>query len=139
MMEGKRFTLEEANSLLPQLIEELRQLQLLAEQIEHHNLELQKIKVNLEQRSFAQTGQDPFFEMESKLDFMQMEADLLIANFTRKGVLLKMINPGLIDFPSVLDGEEILICWKEGEERISHYHGLYDGFMGRKQLPDEFK
>ncbi|TFE26348.1 DUF2203 domain-containing protein [Cohnella luojiensis] len=136
-MEGKWFTLEEANALLPQLKEDLRQLQLLAEQIEHHNLKLQKIKVNHEQRSIAHAGQDPFFELESKLDFMQMEANLLINNFARKGVLLKMINPGLIDFPSVLEGEDILICWKEGEERITHYHGWHDGFMGRKQLPDD--
>ncbi len=142
-MVGKLFTLEEASELLPKLQEDLRQLQQLIEQVELHNLELQKIKVNQERKqSNGMLGsvnqeQDPFFEIESKLEFMQIEAQLLMGNFTRNGVLLKMIKPGLIDFPAVLDGEDILICWKEGEERISHYHGWHDGFMGRKPFPED--
>ena len=141
-MDGKLFTLEEASALLPKLQEDLRQLQQLIEQMELLNLELQKIKVSQERMKTNGTagnghqGQDPFFEIESKLEFMQIEAQLLLSNFTRNGVLLKMIKPGLIDFPAVLDGEDILICWKEGEERIGHYHGWHDGFMGRKPLPE---
>lgn len=68
---------------------------------------------------------------------MRMEAEMLIKNFARKGVQLKMISPGLVDFPARLDGEEILLCWREGEETITHYHGWNDGFMGRKWLPED--
>lgn len=136
-MENKTFTLSEANELLPQLKKDLRKLQQLTEQFEQQLLEYQK-KKSQHKKSFPQLagGQDPFFELESKLEFMRIEADLLIENFSRKGVLLKMINPGLIDFPSVLDGEDILICWKEGEDHISHYHGWNDGFIGRKPFPE---
>ncbi len=137
-MEKKLFTLKEANALLPALKEDLLKLQQLTEQFEQRLLEYQRTKAHRPQafRPGADNA-DPFFEMESKLEFMRMENDLLIGNFSRKGVQLKMIQPGLIDFPAMLNGEEILICWKEGEEAATHYHGLHDGFIGRKLFPEE--
>lgn len=136
-MENKTFTLSEANALLPQLKVDLIRLQALSQQFEDQYVELQSEKKAYKQSSVQPVAiQDPFFEAESQLEFMRIEADLLIENFKRKGVQLKMINPGLIDFPAVLNGEDILICWKEGEESIGHYHGLDDGFVGRKPLPD---
>lgn len=136
-MDNKTFTLSEANELLPQLKVDLRRLQDLMEQFEDQFIEL-KLQKESQKKSadHADSSNDPFFEQESKLDFMRMEVDVLIGNFSRKGVLLKMINPGLLDFPAVIDGEDVLICWKEGEERISHYHGWHDGFVGRKPFPE---
>jgi hypothetical protein len=137
-MENITFTLDEANELLPQLKKDLKLLQQLTAQFENLYVDYQKEKAVYEQTFAAVEGsKDPFFEQESQLEFMKMEADLLIDNFSRKGVLLKMINPGLIDFPAVLDGEDILICWKEGEEHIGHYHGWHDGFVGRKPYPKQ--
>ncbi|WP_424767619.1 DUF2203 domain-containing protein [Paenibacillus sp. sgz302251] len=136
-MENKRFTRSEANALLPQLKADLRQLQQVMEQFEDLHTEYQMTKATYKQaHKGSMDAQDPFFEMESKLDFMKIETDLLIENFSRKGVLLKMIKPGLLDFPAMLDGEEILICWKEGEDEASHYHGWHDGFIGRKPFPE---
>lgn len=136
-MENKTFTISEANELLPQLKEDLLRLQQLTGRLEDQYTELRKKKRKYEQSSDrAEGGEDPFFELESQLDFMQIEVNLLIENFARKGVLLKMINPGLIDFPAVLDGEDVLICWKQGEERVTHYHGWHDGFIGRKSHPE---
>ncbi|BBH24486.1 hypothetical protein Back11_58310 [Paenibacillus baekrokdamisoli] len=136
-MENKLFTVHEANELLPQLKEDLQALRTLADEMEDQYIELQKLKVKHEQSTVPKNAvKDPFFEAEGRLEFMRVEADLLIENFTRKGVLLKMINPGLIDFPTIIDGKDVLICWKEGEERITHYHGWHDGFNGRRPLPD---
>lgn len=137
-MENKIFTLREANELLPQLKADLNKLQHLTKQFEKQYMDYQKERAAFEQAYVAEHDSlDPFFEQESQLEFMKMEADLLIENFARKGVQLKMINPGLIDFPAVLDGEHILICWKEGEEHVSHYHGWNDGFAGRKPFPQQ--
>lgn len=130
-MSNKRYTLEEANALLPQVKQELRQLQEMSMELEEQYVAYRKVKAN-----FHEELDDPLFELESKLDFMQMEFNLYMDNFSRKGVLLKMIQPGLIDFPAIMDGEEVLLCWKEGEERITHYHGWNDGFIGRKLHPD---
>lgn len=131
------FTLEEANALLPQLQEDLIKLQLLTQQFEMRFEMLQQLKHKRKEGNLphVEKGDDPFFELESQLEFMRMEVELAIGNFERKGILLKMINPGLIDFPSELDGEEILICWKQGEEQASHYHTREEGFIGRKRFP----
>ncbi len=57
-----------------------------------------------------------------------------IDSIHRKGEELKDIDLGLVDFPAVINGEEVLLCWKRGEETITHYHGLHDGFAGRKPI-----
>ncbi|AEI40949.1 DUF2203 domain-containing protein [Paenibacillus mucilaginosus] len=137
-MNNRRFTLEEANAMLPRLREDLAKLQELVKQFEGLYQELKQAKAEYLLQPAGQEGGDPFFEMEGRLDFLRMEAELFIENFTRQGVLLKMIKPGLIDFPAVVDGEEVLICWKEGEERITHYHGWHDGFAGRKPFPGAY-
>ncbi|WP_426452949.1 DUF2203 domain-containing protein [Paenibacillus sp. S-38] len=134
-MNNRRFTLEEANAMLPGLRQDLAKLQNLMKQFEGLYRELKQAKAEHLLQPAGGDGGDPFFEMEGRLDFLRIEAELFIENFTRQGVLLKMIKPGLIDFPAVVDGEEVLICWKEGEERITHYHGWHDGFAGRKPFP----
>jgi hypothetical protein len=50
------------------------------------------------------------------------------------GGQLKDLDTGLVDFPTIIDGEEVLLCWKYGEKSIRFYHGLTDGFAGRKPL-----
>ncbi|MFC5405964.1 DUF2203 domain-containing protein [Cohnella soli] len=132
-MDVKLFTVEEANGMLPDLIADLKVLQKLADDIEEKQRELLRAKAR-QRSSGASDGEDPFFEAESMIDFLKMEGELLVGNFARKGVQLKMIHPGLIDFPAMIDGENVLLCWREGEERVMHYHTWHDGFQGRKPL-----
>jgi hypothetical protein len=53
------------------------------------------------------------------------------------GCVLKDLDEGLVDFPAMLDGREVYLCWKLGEERIGFWHGLDEGFAGRKPLEDD--
>lgn len=135
-MDMKLFTLGEANVLLPELKQDLYKLQSLIDEIDDQYLELQTIKAKHKLSPETRgTTADPYFEQESQIDFMRMEAELQISNFTRKGVLIKSISPGLLDFPAILEGKEVLLCWKQGEDQISHYHGWNEGFMGRRPYP----
>jgi hypothetical protein len=52
------------------------------------------------------------------------------------GVVVKDLETGLVDFPSLLEGEEIYLCWKLGEDRIAFWHGIDEGFAGRKPIDD---
>ncbi len=52
------------------------------------------------------------------------------------GCLVKDLEMGLVDFPSLRGGEEIYLCWKLGEEKIQYWHGLTEGYAGRKPLDD---
>ena len=52
------------------------------------------------------------------------------------GADLKDYEIGLVDFPAEFDGGEIYLCWKRGEERITHWHPVEAGFSGRKLIPE---
>ena len=45
---------------------------------------------------------------------------------------------GLVDFPAIIDNEDVLLCWKSDEERILFYHGINEGFRGRKLIPEYY-
>jgi len=53
------------------------------------------------------------------------------------GAQIKDVDTGLLDFPATHphDGSEVLLCWRLGEPAVAHWHGLEDGFAGRKPLP----
>jgi hypothetical protein len=51
------------------------------------------------------------------------------------GALVKDVDRGLIDFPALREGEEVLLCWHLGEDEIGYWHGVDEGFGGRRQLP----
>jgi len=50
------------------------------------------------------------------------------------GCVVKDLDIGLLDFPSVIDDEEVYLCWRLGEDRIRYYHRQDEGFAGRKPL-----
>jgi hypothetical protein len=51
------------------------------------------------------------------------------------GVQVKDLDRGLVDFPALHDGREVLLCWQVGEEEVGYWHGVDEGFAGRKPLP----
>jgi hypothetical protein len=54
-----------------------------------------------------------------------------------KGILLKDLDQGLIDFPHIREnGEEVYLCWKLGEEDIGYWHRIPDGFAGRRGIEE---
>jgi len=57
-----------------------------------------------------------------------------IGDFDRVGIVLRDLDSGLIDFPSIRDGQEIYLCWIDGESDIVFWHELDAGFQGRQPL-----
>jgi hypothetical protein len=51
------------------------------------------------------------------------------------GVQVKDMDEGLVDFPARHEGRDVLLCWKVGEPEVAYWHGLDEGFAGRKPLP----
>jgi hypothetical protein len=131
----KYFTLTEANALLPQVKQDIEKIQHVKRRFEAKYAQLQALKAHIKKHG-APGEEDPFFTMECELEFIQLEADALFRSFQLKGVELKDVDTGLVDFPAIMDGHEVLLCWRQGEERIEHYHGLHDGFAGRKRLEE---
>ena len=61
----------------------------------------------------------------------------ILEGFTRDGIEVKGYAPLLLDFPAMLDGREVLLCWLEGETELAWYHDPAHGFAGRRRLPPE--
>ena len=58
-----------------------------------------------------------------------------VQELEKLGVQVKDLDRGLLDFPALRDGEEVLLCWQVGEDEVAFWHGLEEGFAGRKPLP----
>lgn len=61
--------------------------------------------------------------------------DELITEVRETGAEIKGIAPLLLDFPAVLDGDDVLLCWLEGDRELAWYHRTDVGFAGRRPLP----
>ena len=54
-----------------------------------------------------------------------------------RGAIVKSLDDGLVDFPAQREGEEILLCWRRGEDEVAFWHPLEEGFAGRKPIDPE--
>jgi hypothetical protein len=59
----------------------------------------------------------------------------LVGRIQELGALVKDLDRGLVDFPARRGDEDVLLCWEVGEDEIAFWHGLEEGFAGRKPLP----
>jgi hypothetical protein len=134
----KTFTLDEAQSLLSVLEALLRraiEAKATAEQLE---MELQQL------------GQRIFFSGGMQVDTAQVgrkraalraavqQAKDVIQEIDSIGVQVKDLDTGLLDFPCRLGDDIVLLCWKMGEPRITHWHTVDSGFQGRQPLDERF-
>ncbi len=63
----------------------------------------------------------------------------LIERVQSHGCLIKDLDLGLLDFPTLFRGEEVYLCWKLGEPAIGFWHGVSEGYRGRKPIDDHFR
>jgi len=63
-----------------------------------------------------------------------MKLQHMLETIEATGCLVKDLDTGLLDFPAILNDEEVFLCWRLGEDRIRYYHSIHEGFAGRKPL-----
>jgi len=128
------FTVEEANAMLP----ELRPL---AEAMVEHRRQLGPA---LEQHERLQTvvggngGDLPpaeLAEAAAAVEAPRRALERSIERIVELGVQVKDLDLGLVDFPALRGSDEVLLCWRLGEDEVRFWHGLEEGFAGRKPLP----
>jgi hypothetical protein len=79
----------------------------------------------------------PYAKLAQKRMDHQTLADVMKSNLDKilaTGCLIKDLDVGLLDFPSVINNEEVYLCWKLGEDRIRYYHRQDEGYGGRKPI-----
>ena len=129
----REFTLEEANAAVVELGP-------IVERMVDHNRKLaaaQRRQRELVTRIAGNGGDLPPSDLRDLASAIQVEADAIAAcaqEIDSAGAQIKSLEEGLLDFPSRRDGELVLLCWKLGEGEIAYWHGVDEGFAGRKPL-----
>jgi hypothetical protein len=132
-MAPRYFTPDEANEAL----DELRPV---AEEMVERRRELveaQERRASLGAQVGANGGDltpSDFAEADEELERAASALARCIEQIQAAGVLIKDLDRGLLDFPSRREGEDVLLCWHVGEDEIRFWHGLEEGFAGRKPL-----
>jgi len=87
----------------------------------------------------AMAGRDKAGAASPERERLETEIEVLMRELETLGCFYKDWNfqIGLVDFPAVIDGQEVMLCWRSDEERIEWYHGLEDGYSGRQPIPPE--
>ncbi|MCE2504779.1 MAG: DUF2203 domain-containing protein [Chlorobi bacterium] len=119
------FSLEEAQSMLAEVIP-------IVENIRNAKRRLDEIGYDIRGHHFfagmGTNGTKPYPDEVSKLI-------KLFRGLTTKGILVKDMDRGLIDFPAIRpNGDEVYLCYMLGEKTIEYWHGIEDGFSGRQHV-----
>ena len=133
---ARTFTVAEAESLLPVLESLLRSAIDAKKLIEEVDAEQQA----LAQRVFVNGGTMvdivAVARRKAEREKALQKAKDAVAEIDATGVQVKDLEIGLLDFPCIVGEEVILLCWKLGERGITHWHGMEEGFAGRKPIDD---
>lgn len=119
----RRFTPDEATALLPDLVATLERMREARQAILARG---ERIRAGAPSNG----GDDPGDAYRETLAALRQDVQAIAA----QGVLLRDTETGLLDFPAVIDGRDVFLCWRLGEERVSFWHGPETGFSGRKPL-----
>jgi hypothetical protein len=125
LIHDRHFTVEEANALLPRLEDVLGELREARDQLT--DAELHEA---LAGAAPGNGGGEPGREVGEA--FLQVRR--LLLGLEEAGIVVRDIDRGLVDFPAVLDGEEVYLCWRSGEDQVEFWHDLESGFAGRQPL-----
>jgi len=135
-MSERTFTLDEAHELLPVLESLLRQAIGGKKLIEEIDKELKDVA----HRVFLTGGMLlPLVRLARRKAEREKTAQQIkdaVSEINATGVQVKDLDIGLLDFPCVVDGHTVLLCWKLGEKKITHWHGIQEGYAGRKPIDD---
>ena len=128
MADARRFTIEEANALIPRL--------------EMLMADAQRAALAL--RSAMQESDDaPAADARTTKDVLRVRPDLAdevhrlewaVAEIEALGCQFKGLDLGLVDFPAQVDGTTVLLCWQYGEKQIAFWHRSDEGFANRRAL-----
>ena len=131
-MEADQFTLEEANALVPWLQEKFLELKLRRQQY----LAAQKRFDEIVHDS-TKDGSTPDLELAevaASVKNLAAQVEDRVQEILDRGIILRDVSSGLVDFPSQRDGREVFLCWIGGEEEIRFWHETNFGFEHRQPL-----
>jgi len=134
----KTFTLSEAQTLLPVLESLLRRAQKAASRTDDLDREMQELNQRIFWSGGLHVNVSAAARRLAEREKAVQEATDAVGEIEAIGVRVQDFQAGLLDFPCAVDGRTVLLCWRLGEQSISHWHGEDDGVEERRPVETLF-
>lgn len=124
------FSLDEARALLPALRDQLLDMQQQKQKLDQLRGRLRSLSPVMRSNGHSEEAADLDRDIRKRIEALREQLEELMA----RGILVKDLDEGIIDFPHRRDGEIVLLCWKLDEPDIRYWHDFESGFNGRRPL-----
>ncbi len=122
------YTPQKANKVLPEVKRKFNLIIAIRDQI-------MGIQEELQHMLDSDGNLEKYMQKKQELNTAMSNLYKAIEDLESTGVMIKSVDEGLLDFPSMKFNEEVWLCWKAGEDEVKFWHGKDEGFVGRKPLP----
>jgi hypothetical protein len=136
---ARRFTLHEAESLLGEIETAIREAIALKAEFEAAESALHAINQRVMMLGGVLVDRETVHRHKLRRGRSGEGLKNAIQKIQESGCIIKDLDVGLVDFPTLFRGEEVYLCWKLGEPAIAFWHGTQEGFAGRKPIDEEFR
>ena len=136
---GRRFYLSEAESLLPQVTRWIQDAVALKSECQEAEGKIEALSQKVMLYGGILVDRERAQAVRQRRDDTLGRLKATVEQIQETGCLVKDLDKGLVDFPTLFRGEEVYLCWKMDEPAIEFWHRVEDGFAGRKQIDDEFR
>lgn len=135
---SRYFTLKEAESLIPAISECLQAAIEAKSQVGAIDNEMQELAARICMVGGSEIN--PTMVARRKLERVSLVQSIedAVKQIQSNGCVVKDLDIGLLDFPALLNGVEVFLCWKLGEAKIEWWHSTQEGYAGRRKIIDEF-
>lgn len=133
VMVERMFTWEEANGLVPWLEERFQAMSPLRAELVRQQEELLSLLRRRRNNGHSSSEED-ISETQRVVSQLTRRLQDAVAEITNRGILVRDIGRGLVDFPADRNGDTVYLCWQRGEPTIDWWHPTDTGFGGRQPL-----
>ena len=135
---ARYFTLEEAEKLLPEVESSIREAMFLKSEFAEADQMFRSSVSRVSMLGGVDLNRTAILEQRARREVSAMRLKEVMGRIEAIGCLVKDLDIGLIDFPTLFRGSEVYLCWKLGEQHISFWHKVEDGFKGRQAIDNDF-
>ena len=132
-MADRYYTLQEAQELVPWLVQTFQDIEPLRERARQLSAGVRELTVRMRGNGGGQSRR----RMEHLQRELAETSSLIygrVDDVHQRGMVVKGVAPGLVDFPHMREGQEVYLCWREGESQLQFWHDVNAGFASRQPL-----
>jgi len=136
---SKRFTLAEAQRLIPRLERLMRDTAARKDEYDKAERAIQSVTERVMLMGGMNVDRETARRNRQVRESAAQQLRESIEQVQELGCVVKDLDMGLVDFPTRFRGLDVYLCWRMGERAIEYWHGMEEGFRGRKAIDDDFR